>query len=281
MYNVEMMKTGAWFRRLAWRIAPGVMQRRYVRREYDAIAKADACERGLWFMNEGYAPVDETERQPAIDKADEPFVHHMRLYWQLASAVPMQDKDVLEVGCGRGGGSYFLTKYMSPATMTGVDLSERNVALASAALPLANVSFRRGNAESLAFADSRFHVVVNIESSHLYPHPERFFREVHRVLRPRGHFLLADLGSSARMVHLPDQLRDAGFDICLARNITANVIKSIEMDQARRENVLRAIARDEQDFRRLADWGRMVGTQGYRAYCNGQDEYWSFVLQRR
>jgi ubiquinone/menaquinone biosynthesis C-methylase UbiE len=256
------------------------MQRRRVRKEYDAIAGASCGERALCFMNEGYAPVEQKDQQPAIDEEDEPFRYHTHLYWQLASAVAMQDKDVLEVGCGRGGGAYYLMKYMRPARMVGVDLSRSNVALASAAFPLAGLSFRCGNAESLLFADRTFDLVVNVESSHLYPRPQRFFQEAHRVLRPKGYFLFADLGSCARMKHLPCHFRDGGFEIRQARNITPNVVKSIEIDQARRERILRSLAKDEEDFRRLANWARMVGTSGYQAYCDGQEEYWSFVLQK-
>lgn len=157
----------------------------------------------------------------------------------------------------------------------------RYVQLASTAFSLEGLSFRQGNAESLPFRRHSFDVVVNVESSHLYPRRQRFFREVSRILRPKGYFLFADLGRKRLMEQLPDQLREAGFAILHSWEITKNVIKSIELDNARRERIVRSVSEDEEGFRDLARWARLVGTEGYQAYCDGRHQYWSYILQKR
>jgi len=58
---------------------------------------------------------------------------------------------------------------------------------------LPKVTFLRGDAECLPFRSETFDVVVNLESSHCYPHFDQFLEEVHRVLRPQGIFCYADL----------------------------------------------------------------------------------------
>jgi SAM-dependent methyltransferase len=169
---------------------------------------------------------------------------------------------------------------LGPASVLGLDLSERNVALAAKLFGREGLSFRQGDAEALPFAPGSFDVAVNVESSHLYPHPERFFREVHRVLRPGGTFLFVDLGERARMRGLSDQFRRAGFEVVAARDITRNVTESIRRDDDRRRRILSSLAQSEEDFRELAAWAKLVGTPGYHAYCDGREQYWSYVLRK-
>ncbi|MFD1045581.1 methyltransferase domain-containing protein, partial [Kibdelosporangium lantanae] len=127
-----------------------------------------------------------------------------QLYYYTLRAVPMaaedfQDKHVLEVGSGVGGGLNFLSRLVGGATFTGVDLSP-------GAVDRANGSFSRGDrlrfvcgdAESLPFEDDSFDVVINVESSHNYPNLPGFFSEVARVLRPGGHLSVVDIFTDYR-----------------------------------------------------------------------------------
>lgn len=53
--------------------------------------------------------------------------------------------------------------------------------------------FLKGNAEDLPLPSSSQDLVLNVESSHLYDNPQKFFIEVHRILKPNGYFCWADL----------------------------------------------------------------------------------------
>lgn len=256
---------------------PVLARKRSVRSTYDRLAERD---RALFFLNEGYAPLDPDEPVPVLAEVDRPGQLHANLYHHVARQVPLCGKAVLEVGSGQGAGSYFLTHYLAPASVTGVDLSGRNVALATRLFARPGLRFRQGDAEALPFLPASFDVVLNVESSHLYPRPEVFFREAHRVLRPGGHLLFVDLGERARMDGLADQFRRAGFEVVTARDITRNVVAAIQADNDRRGRILRAFARSDKEFRELAAWARMVGTPGYDAYCDGRDQYWSYVLRK-
>merc|ERR1719460_1375102 len=85
-----------------------------------------------------------------------------------------------------------LSKCFCPSLYVGVDLNALQVASAtkrsgsSGPCPL---SFVQGDAENLPFPDASFDIVVNVESSHTYPHFDRFVAEVRRVLRPNGRFV--------------------------------------------------------------------------------------------
>jgi ubiquinone/menaquinone biosynthesis C-methylase UbiE len=100
---------------------------------------------------------------------------------------------MLEVGCGPGRGLDLISRLEEASSFVGLDLSPRAIEFANehcAKSP--RVKFMQGDAEALPFGNAEFDVVLNIESSHNYPHPERFFAEAVRVLKPGGYFVHAD-----------------------------------------------------------------------------------------
>jgi ubiquinone/menaquinone biosynthesis C-methylase UbiE len=55
-----------------------------------------------------------------------------------------------------------------------------------------NVEFIQGDAEQLPFPDESFDIVTCRIAPHHFPHVDLFIKEVHRVLKPKGQFLLDD-----------------------------------------------------------------------------------------
>lgn len=55
-----------------------------------------------------------------------------------------------------------------------------------------NVDFVQGDAEQLPFPEKSFDIVSCRIAPHHFPHVDRFIKEVHRVLKPGGQFLLDD-----------------------------------------------------------------------------------------
>jgi O-methyltransferase len=146
----------------------------------------------LIFLNYGYV---EASSEPSlwITPADQRHKYHLNLVKHVMSGVELTGQTVLEVGSGRGGNCHYLSRYTQANAIYGIDLCEANVRLCRAVHHLPNVVFLRGDAEQLPFHNQAFDVVLNLESSHCYPHFERFLAEVHRVLKPQGTFCYADL----------------------------------------------------------------------------------------
>jgi O-methyltransferase len=144
------------------------------------------------FLNYGYA---EASSEPCewIMPADQCHKYHLNLVKHVMSGAELAGKTVLEVGSGRGGNCHYLSRYTQAKRIYGVDLCEANVWFCRAEHHLPNVTFLTGDAEQLPFHSETFDVVLNLESSHCYPHFERFLTEVHRVLKPQGMFCYADL----------------------------------------------------------------------------------------
>src|SRR5437016_14665802 len=92
----------------------------------------------------------------------------------VAGSIDLKGLDVLEVGCGRGGGASYIMRYLKPKSMTGVDIAEKAIAFCKRYHTVEGLSFRYGDAESLPFDNNTFDVIVNIESSQCYGSIPRF-----------------------------------------------------------------------------------------------------------
>jgi SAM-dependent methyltransferase len=106
-----------------------------------------------------------------------------------ASADLASARDVLDVGCGIGGPACHLATRTS-ARARGLTPNSVQLDLARALAREANladrVTFDRGSASELPYADESFDVVLFFESPCHFPDRDLFFREVNRVLRPGG-----------------------------------------------------------------------------------------------
>lgn len=103
-------------------------------------------------------------------------------------------EEVLDAGCGAGHTALALAP--GAAHVTALDLAPTMLAQGRQLAQernLTNITFQRGDVEALTFADATFDLVVSRYSAHHWPHPGRALAEFHRVLRPGGRVLIADV----------------------------------------------------------------------------------------
>ncbi len=239
-------------------------------------------------MNYGYAPVDVVapDRWPMHERFG------LQLYAQVAGARDISGKDVLEVGCGRGGGAAFVFEQFNPRSMTGLDLARTAINRSRAKHGRPGLEFITGDAEHLPFEDGGFDVVLSVESSHCYGNPLRLLREVHRVLRPNGLLLLADLrltllttDNDGPVFHRDDvarlhqQVADAGFVVCEEQDITANVIHALELQTP---DVRARVEQEAPRFLRehVLTWAGAEGSPVFQAFVEHDLTYLRLVLQK-
>lgn len=186
------------------------------------------------FMNYGYTPF-EYEKILTLKPEDEMHRYPLQLYHYLASIVDVSQKEMLEVGSGRGGGAAYIENYLKPKTYTGLDIAYNAVELANHHHATDNLKFIQGNAEALPFSDESFDIIINVESCHAYGSVPVFLKEVKRVLRNGGYFLCTDMRSPAGMQTLKESLLATGMSLLKEEDITDNVVNAIELEEPEKQ----------------------------------------------
>lgn len=108
-------------------------------------------------------------------------------------AQPHPDEQVLDIATG--GGHTALAFAPHVAEVVASDFTPQMLAAAqqhAAERGAPNIVFQYADAEALPFADASFAIVTTRIAPHHFPNPAQFVREVARVLRPGGRFVLND-----------------------------------------------------------------------------------------
>lgn len=258
-------KNFAWFKRLNAKVS------------YELLAKHIPA--NDWhFMNYGYWPND--GESPIIAEENPNLQRYpMQMYHSLATKTSIAGKDVLEVGSGRGGGARYLASQLKPASYTGLDLAENAVKLASQLHPLPNLKFVQGSAEAIPLKDASVDVVINVESCHAYGSVDKFLSEVRRVLKPGGHFLMVDFRYTPQMELLDKQINECGMKLVSKEDITANVVKAIEAEDAQKTaRIERLFPKKWQKL--FSEFAGVVGSKFHRNLVNRERLYVRYVMTK-
>jgi len=262
---------------LTYRLAPAV-GKAVTRAWYRYMSRLDKSAK-MVFMNYGYAHLDLADTGPALHEGDEGDRYCIQLYHHLAAAVDMTGRDVLEIGCGRGGGASYIARYLKPRAVTGMDIAAEAIDFCNRHHRAEGLTFRQGDAEALPFPDGAFDVIINVESSHCYASMPRFLSGVHRCLRTNGLFLFADRRDGRQVGALRQQLRSGGFEELRMQNISANILRALDLDDRRKL----ALIDDGVPwlFRKtFKQFAAVRGTSLYRSFQNRNWEYLSFILRK-
>jgi phthiocerol/phenolphthiocerol synthesis type-I polyketide synthase E len=227
------------------------------------------------FLNYGYV-ADESPQYAAV-ALPKYFLNRnsVKLVLEMIGDCPIDGKRMLDVGCGRGGTVLVASTFFKPASVTGVDLSPLAISFCQNAHKGRCLSFQEGDAENLPFENSSFGIVTNVESSHSYPQIEKFYGEVHRVLRPGGHFLYTDVLPSEQIVKGRNVLQRLGLKLETECDVSDNVLLSCNEVATCRL----AAFHDGNDPKTMNDFLGTPGSRFYEEIRSGSSRYmiWRFV----
>lgn len=121
---------------------------------------------------------------------------HRPLYNWVMRELPLgRDDTILDVGCGGGKLLKLLLKCTSGRAI-GIDYSAESVAksrrLNCESINQGRLKIRQGDVASLPFRTGAFDAVTAVETIYFWPEVERGLSEVFRVLKPGGHFIIAN-----------------------------------------------------------------------------------------
>jgi ubiquinone/menaquinone biosynthesis C-methylase UbiE len=109
----------------------------------------------------------------------------------------VKGKILLEVGCGNGVQANYIFEKYTPDYFKAIDLNAGNIEIArqeAVIKGLGRVEFCVDDAHCLdTVEDNSVDFLINIESAFHYPEKAAFFKQIYRVLKPGGSFLIADI----------------------------------------------------------------------------------------
>jgi ubiquinone/menaquinone biosynthesis C-methylase UbiE len=119
--------------------------------------------------------------------------------------------DVLEVAPGPGYFAIELAK-LGDFKITGLDISRSfvEIAQAKAREQSVNVDFRQGNASAMPFEPGSFDFIFCRAAFKNFSQPVEAINEMHRVLRPSGHAIIADLCKDVSMEQINEYFKNNG-----------------------------------------------------------------------
>ena len=134
------------------------------------------------------------------------------------------DKDytVLDLGCGGGRNiEYFLTK---ADKVYGLDHSNTSVKMASEinkkAIDTGRCKILLGDVKNLPFEDESIDIVTAFETIYFWNDIERCFKEIYRVLKKEGQFLICNEVSSKERRDVKKLLNIISFEIYNPEDLT-------------------------------------------------------------
>ena len=227
------------------------------------------------FMNYGYSEPGETI---LLDREDEINRYSLQMYHHLIRMADLTGKDIVDVGSGRGGGLNYIARTCSPSSMTGIDNGKGSVGFCRNHYDHRNLTFLAGDAQKLPLEDNSCDVLFNVESSHRYRSMKLFLKEVKRILRPGGYFLFADFRYHHEWPGIIELFNNYGFKVLFEKDITANIIHSLNMDSERRISLVRRYA--PRVFQKgILNFTGSKGTETYDYFLTRKFTYRSFKLQ--
>lgn len=116
----------------------------------------------------------------------------------LAHLRPAPGSRFLDIGCGGGKGAAYLVERVPGSSAIGVDVSDKVLRRAQAGRAGAEPRLLclHAPAQYLPLADDVFDVATTVMTFHHLRDAKRVVREVYRVLRPGGTFVIADVDRS-------------------------------------------------------------------------------------
>lgn len=243
---------------------------------YNKIAHRDTSGKFL-FMNYGF---HDEMNAISLNDEDEPFRYFIQLYNHIVKDIDLQNKDVIEVGCGRGGGGAFLLNYKNPRSYTGIDLSETAIVWCRRQFQFANARWIQGFADALPVPDNSMDVVVNVESSHCYPSMASFLSEVNRTLKPNGYMAFCDIRRISGIEALDANIATSGLNVLKRHEITTHVFDALDHISHTRDLQITSIF-PAMFHRAIRDFAAVKDTTVYNMLKTGQMKYLFYLLQKK
>lgn len=123
--------------------------------------------------------------------------HHAALsQWAFCHLLPMPGADSIDIGCGGGANLGRLLDLCPQGHVTGIDYSPTSVATSlhvnRNAVRKGRCDVQQGDVSALPLENAMFDLACAFETIYFWPDVEQGFREVWRILKPGGMFMVCN-----------------------------------------------------------------------------------------
>ncbi len=163
-----------------------------------------------------------------MQKEKKSYSHVKYMIDNLLDQTDIQDKDILDIGCGNGIKTATTVHFGKPKTCIGIDISHERIKKAQDFLTKTNkqkIKFYEKNIEDLK-GKNQFDVIIMINSLHHFSNLSQSLNKILQLLRPNGKLIIQEQNKYAAFLnkntvskdkYLPKTLipliRKAGFKI--------------------------------------------------------------------
>lgn len=252
------------------------IKKRRFKKFYNYLAKNYGSMKNFNFMNYGF---DANYSIPDEFEFNKYSLFLYKYLVELSDIDTLHHLTVLEIGCGQGGGAYYMAKFFEPKSVIALDYSQDTIISARSKYEdLANLEFLTGDAEKLEFQNNTFDLIINIESSHCYADIQSFMQETRRVIKEQGVFLYADFRAHEDLHTLKSLIKEH-FKICQYVDITDNVVGAMTKNNySERVKEWIEICSRKEDENKLKEWAGIPGTRIYEEFKKHKTVYFAYVL---
>lgn len=253
--------------------------KRFNRFFYDHVYYSPWLTKNLKFFNLGLVPIDPEIAAADFIGAEKPqaqvYFEAIKAYKRHApSAHP---EKVLEVSVGLGGGLVLLAQQLPKARLYGLDYSQTSAKRTRQQLKTAQLVV--ADAHLTPFTDNSFALVVNVESLHAFK-PEVFFKEIKRLLRDDGLFVVVDF-RKIPVVELHRYLRQeaeaAQLQVVEFVDLTQRALAASLQDSARRQLLSRRVPPPFKKW--VNEMTAAEGSELRKQYETGEKTYFLCVIK--
>lgn len=129
--------------------------------------------------------------------AKEMNIHHESLAkWGLTHINVAQDYQILDIGCGGGRNINRFAKIIDGGKVFGLDYSDTSVKVSSKLndeyIKNGIVEIKKGSVSAIPFDDHTFDLITAFESYYFWPDLINDLKEIRRVLKREGKFLMVN-----------------------------------------------------------------------------------------
>ncbi len=193
----------------------------------------------------------------------------------------LHPRKVLDVGCGQGGGLFYLSSLFPDAQFTGTDRNGTVVRLARRNnAQRTNVNVTRGSGSELRFPPKSFDLVLSVGAPTYFP-LSKYISEAARIVTPGG---IISFSAGYRQhehelveAEVKQAAMENGLEFVRYTDITPNTFASLKADIPRR---IELVKRVPWPFRLYGHkWADLPGSPEYQEYEEGRRTDFAVVLQ--